>query len=89
MNKEIYLEGDEKTIKEIVEIVRGKIGKGINVVCIAKHISISDILNDLEDIYLDGDEMENYFGKLKRLLNGEEIINQDVLSGKQEVKNAN
>ena len=86
MSKEIYLEGDEKTIKEIIEIVREKIGKGINVVCIAKHISISDILNDLEDIYLDGDEMESYFEKLKRRLSGEDEIVFEQLTTEGEGK---
>ena len=86
MNKEIYLEGNEKTIKEIVEIVREKIGKGVNVVCIAKHISISDILNDLEDIYLDADEMESYFEKLKRRLNGEDEIVFEQLTNSEDLK---
>lgn len=66
--EQIYLEGDERVIKEILEIARGHLGKGINVVnlmpCIEKWMVISD-LKDILNTGFPEDDLKNYIEKLE------------------------
>jgi hypothetical protein len=66
--EQIYLEGDEKVIMEILEIARNNLGKGINVVnlmpCIEKWMVIQD-LRDILDTGFPEDDLKNYIEKLE------------------------
>lgn len=66
--KQIYLEGEEAIIKEVLEIARKHLGKGINVVnlmpCIEKWKTIDDLKEILEGCSPE-DDLEDYIKKLE------------------------
>jgi len=67
--EQIYLEGDEKVIKEILEIARNNLGKGINVVNLMPCIEKWMVIEDLEDILETGfpeEDLKNYIEELKK-----------------------
>jgi hypothetical protein len=69
--QEIYLEGNGKIIKEILEIARKHIGKGINVVNLMPCIEKWMVINDLKDILETGffeEDLKNYIEKLEENL---------------------
>ena len=66
--KQIYLEGEEKIIKEVIEIARNNLGKGINVInlmpCIERWMVIKDLTDILETGFIE-DDLKNYIKKLE------------------------
>lgn len=67
--EQIYLEGDEKIIKEVLELARANLGKGINVVNLMPCIEKWMVIDDLKDILETGfpeDDLKNYIEKLEK-----------------------
>ena len=48
--EQIYLEGKEETIKEVIEIARENLGIGINVVKLMPCMAIDEIVQKLKEI---------------------------------------
>ena len=69
MKKEqIYLEGNEKIISEVVEIARNNLGKGINVVNLMPCVEKGEIITSLQKIVDEGfyiDDLKNYIKELE------------------------
>jgi len=66
--EQIYLEGDEKIIKEVLEIARANLGKGINVINLMPCIEKWMVIEDLKDILETGfpeDDLKNYIKTLE------------------------
>lgn len=69
--EQIYLEGNEKIISEVLEIARSNLGKGINGVNLMPCIEKGEVIKNLKEI-LENDcaieeDLETYISELEEL----------------------
>jgi len=69
MKRQIYIEGSEDIINEILEIAKANLGEGINVIDLCKCIDKQEVIQKLKTIY-DGysqeSELWEYIGELEQ-----------------------